>query len=145
MKRAISLVALSPLLLAGCGQSDTERQELGSQSYADPQQMADDLTAGGIACEMTTDADESRFGANSGRCTTTESELVLLTFDDDSDRDEYQRFVTVELPSMFNTGTCLLTGPNWAVNCGMAEKSFADQLQSDVFGGDLVYLPSQVG
>ena len=133
----MAAAVVATVLAGGCSSAgSSEFPRSGAQSYSDPQEIADDLSAAGIACAMTRDPDgASKFHAMSGRCKVDDQEVVLLTFAAKSYQAEYTDFAVRGPTSTLGVGGCLLSGVKWAVNCGT--QGTGEKIQSKALGGKL--------
>lgn len=136
--RMLASVLVGGLMLAGCGsKSETPAfPRSGTQTYSTAQQIADDLNGAGFTCAYTSDGGQSKFKADSGRCTVEGRELVLLVFPSDSDQASYETFLKDPLFS----GYSFVHGTKWTVNTGSSSDGagLGSRIQFTALGGDFV-------
>lgn len=121
MRQIVGLAIFAAVVLSGCasGQPDepTFTPRSGTQTYETVQEISDDLAAGRYDCGDVTIDTNSKFAAQSGRCSLWDREIVLSIFSATTDRDAQVGATTALLRDAgLEFGS--LIGGNWIVNCG---------------------------
>lgn len=133
-------------VLSGCGEPDgdeTAKSQApsqtfplsGLQSYDLPDEILEDLEAGGLTCENYERGSGGMHSASSGECDLNlkggeTKQIILMTFSSDTNK-EGQANLYRELGELID-GYGFVEGGNWMINCGTAS---ACQQVSEIVGG----------